>query len=122
MEHPTASQLHETYIRLHKQACLAMGLADTASQDSDSAISYNLGLTDRSMVLCPRISEGTKITSKSGTQIGPISLNGTVLGGTLLVKSEEEWDAMQDDGKALTKVLRVIGINPKASHEHDERL
>jgi len=97
-----------------------MGHINPNLKGGEAIISYNLGLTDRSMVLCPRTSEGTKVSSK-GNYIGPISLNGTVLGGTLLVKSEDEWDAMQYDSSKLAEVLRAIGI-PKASNEHDERL
>jgi ATP adenylyltransferase len=63
------------------------------------------------MVLCPRTSEGTKIKSVDGEFIGPISLNGTVLGGTLLVKSEVEWDALRNDESRLGDVLKSIGID-----------
>jgi ATP adenylyltransferase len=63
------------------------------------------------MVLCPRTSEGAKIKSDSGELIGPISLNGTVLGGTLLVKSEAEWDTLRNDESRLEEVLKSIGID-----------
>lgn len=114
---PSVAQLHSAYKSLYEQACLASG---TSSEIHQSTISYNLGLTDRSMVLCPRTSEGTKILSKSGAPVGPISLNGTILGGTLLVKSEEEWDSMREDSSKLSEVLHAIGL-PR-SLEREQRL
>jgi len=44
------------------------------------------------------------------TSIGPISLNGTVLAGTLLVKNEMEWNALKNDPPQLPRLLEVIGI------------
>lgn len=67
------------------------------------------------MVLCPRTSEGTKIRNNDGELIGPIYLNGTVLGGTLLVKSDAEWDALRSDDVKLHDVLSSIGIHPTNS-------
>lgn len=69
------------------------------------------------MVLCPRASEGTKIKSNNGGDIGPVSLNGTVLGGTLLVKSEAEWDALRNDQSKLMDILAAIGFPPNKEHE-----
>lgn len=114
---PSAAQLHSTYRKLYEQACRASG---TDSEILQSTISYNLGLTDRSMVLCPRTSEGTKILNKNGEPVGPISLNGTILGGTLLVKSQEEWDSMHEDASKLSEVLHAIGL--AKSLEREERL
>lgn len=77
-----------------------------------STISYNIGLTDRSMVLIPRRAEGSMISATAGerSSIGPIALNGTVLAGTLLVKNEIEWDALKHDPSQLSSLLEVIGI------------
>jgi ATP adenylyltransferase len=114
---PSAEQLHSTYKSLYEQACQLTG---SDSQSRQSSISYNLGLTNRSMVLCPRVSEGTKIHGSNGHLLGPISLNGTILGGTLLVKSEEEWNAMRSDASKLKEVLSAIGI--AKSQERDVRI
>lgn len=73
------------------------------------------------MVLCPRASEGTKIKGSNGEDVGPVALNGTVLGGTLLVKSEAEWDALRDDESKLKYVLSTIGFPPDKLG-NDERL
>ena len=73
---------------------------------------YNLALTDQAIVLCPRLSEGLEIKGSNGNLVGPVSLNGTMLGGTLLVKSEQEWDALRNDEKKLKKILQAIGVPP----------
>lgn len=78
----------------------------------EAPISYNLGLTDRVMVLCLRTCESIKIKSDTGDLVGPVSLNGTVLGGTLLVKNEAEWNALRSDESKLEKILSSIGIGP----------
>lgn len=111
---PSSVQLHEIYIRLYQQACHAVvgSGSPLSAENGESRISYNLGLTDRAMVVCPRVSEGIKIKSDKGELIGPVSLNGTVLGGTLLVKSEAEWNALRNDGTKLEEVLKSIGISP----------
>ena len=76
----------------------------------ESSISYNLGLTNKSMVLCPRTSEGLQIKNADGKIIGSVALNGTILAGTLLVKSDIEWDAVRKDEGLLVNVLETIGV------------
>jgi len=73
------------------------------------------------MALCPRLSEGLKIKNGKGDDIGPISLNGTTLGGTLLVKREAEWEALTNDESKLKSILHAIGV-PPSPVEHEERL
>jgi len=107
-----ARQLHEIYIDLHDRACAASGkLIALASGELNSPISYNLGLTSRAIVICPRTCEGTTIECNDGERVGPVSLNGTVLGGTILVKSEPEWDSLRSNDSKLIEVLSSIGIN-----------
>ncbi|KAM3070367.1 bifunctional AP-4-A phosphorylase/ADP sulfurylase [Clarireedia jacksonii] len=114
----SSSELHSTYLRLHQDACQVMKI-DTSNKDLlsggdyESPISYNLGLTDKSMVLCPRTSEGQSITHTNGDLLGPIALNGTLLAGTLLVKSQAEWDAVRNNKNILLDVLKAIGVPPK---------
>jgi ATP adenylyltransferase len=91
------------------------------SGKNESPISYNLGFTDQAMVICPRISEGQMVTNEDGDFVGPVALNGTLLAGTLLVKSNAEWDALRKDGSKLMDVLSAIGIPPMKSQQ-DGRL
>ncbi|PVH88922.1 Ap4A phosphorylase-like protein II [Cadophora sp. DSE1049] len=120
-ENASAEELHRIYADLYSRACQVVKRADAASSSTtassqESAISYNLGFTDRAIILCPRASEGLKIGGSSDNMIGPIALNGTVLGGTLLVKSEEEWDVLRNDESKLTDILQAIGIPPTMNH------
>lgn len=111
----TSSQLHNLYLAMHAKACQIATLNNSLSKTTrkeESPISYNLGLTNHVMVLCPRTSEGPKISSATGDMIGPIALNGTILGGTLLVKNEEEWHALRNDESKLMDVLSAIGTPP----------
>ena len=49
-----------------------------------------------------------------GTDVGVVQLNGTVLGGTLMVKYQEEWDILRARPEKLDAILEAIGI-PKSS-------
>ncbi len=82
---------------------------------------YNLALTDRAMVLCPRLSEGLEIRDNNDAILGSVSLNGTILGGTLLVKSEQEWDTLRNDEKKLNDILQSIGV-PAITNEKEGKL
>jgi sulfate adenylyltransferase (ADP) / ATP adenylyltransferase len=64
------------------------------------------------MVLIPRRAEGSMVSTGDDetVSIGPITLNGTVLAGTLLVKNEMEWNALKNDPSQLSRLLEVIGI------------
>lgn len=115
-------QLHEIYTLLYDQAVrrvrditLKDGKVMPVLEQNESAISYNLALTNRVMVLCPRQSEGIKVTSVDGDEVGPVALNGTLLGGTLLVKSEAEWNALRNDESKLLDILQAIGVSPNIS-------
>lgn len=131
----TAEQLHATYMTLYRQAVEAMrdhsslprrDEVDEEARGEDGAegaegepaqISYNMAMTRTAMVICPRRAEGATIVSSSGDLVGMLSLNGTVLAGTALVKSEAEWDAIRndDDGRALADLLGKIGLPPAGS-------
>ncbi len=127
-EDPSPETLHQIYNSLLEQACFLTKCTIEGPEDDEntgsgkkSPMSYNLALTDRAMVLCPRISEGLKINSGNGDLIGPISLNGTILGGTLLVKTEQEWDALVKNEETLKDILQVIGV-PSATNEEGGKL
>jgi ATP adenylyltransferase len=127
----TPSQLHKIYTSLYEKAFKSAQqfagspgssfyLLETI-RDNESRISYNMGLTDRVMVLCPRVSEGLEVTSNRDEIIGTVALNGTVLGGTLLVKNEAEWRALRSDEPKLMDILKAIGI-PSTKADYNERL
>lgn len=41
---------------------------------------------------------------------GVVSLNGTILAGTLMVKAEGEWDVLRAKPEVLGRLLRDVGI------------
>ncbi|PMD20322.1 HIT-like protein [Hyaloscypha hepaticicola] len=125
-EDPSPETLHQIYNSLLEQACSLTKRTikddgENTGSEKTSPISYNLALTDRAMVLCPRMSEGLQINSGNGDLIGPISLNGTILGGTLLVKTEQEWDALIKNEEKLKDILQAIGV-PSATNEKGGKL
>lgn len=85
-------------------------LSNAPSSPSTSKISYNLAMTDQAMVLCPRLAEGHEIMNDHGDVVGFAALNGTILGGTLLVKSEAEFQAVSNVKENLDLILKAIGM------------
>lgn len=120
----SAKTLHQTYLALYRRACRAVdeyaeskGFAvvaehahDIGITDGEAWISYNLALTDTRMVICPRMRDRVDLTDREGKKAGAISLNGTLLAGTALVKSEAEWNALKADATALEGILKRVGI------------
>ena len=119
----SSKTLHEIYTKLHKNACQLLHTASAghACTKSQPPMSYNLGLTDQVMVLCPRAAEGIKLRNTEREDIGFVALNGTVLGGTLLVKNEAEYVALRNDQSKLVEILSAIGFSP-TQLEHDQKL
>lgn len=110
--------LRAAYARLYRRACAAAGLGEEAGlgdleadDDVPARISYNLAMTRTSLVVCPRAAEGGAVRSGDGKEVGRLALNGTVLAGTALVKSEAEWDALRADPGQLWDILGKIGYN-----------
>ncbi|KKY34443.1 putative histidine triad-like protein [Diaporthe ampelina] len=111
--------LRSAYIRLYRRACAAAGLDEkglgdpAAGDDVPAEISYNLGMTRTSLVVCPRVAEGDVVRSRDGKEVGRLALNGTVLAGTALVKSEAEWDALRADPGQLWDILGKVGCGTR---------
>ncbi|KAK5659714.1 hypothetical protein OQA88_925 [Cercophora sp. LCS_1] len=97
----TGDELAKLYEGLYQEACGMVG--KEWNGEREAVISYNLAMTGHGMVVMPRVSEGAMV---DGVWLG---LNGTVLAGTALVKSEREWDVMRGDGK-VEEVLGRIGV------------
>lgn len=105
--------LYETYRSLHRKATELVAVTAGLLQDiadGESEISYNMAFVHEAMILCPRVKEGVRLKSKDAKEVGPIALNGTLLGGTLLVKTEADWDALCNDHELLQEVLAAIGV------------
>lgn len=111
-------ELRAVYLRLYKKACAAAEAGDGPSEKElvsrpggvETVISYNMAMTRNAMVLCPRKAEGSPVVDKNGQEVGKVALNGTVLAGTALVKSQSEWDALRADPDQLWSILGKIGV------------
>ena len=113
----TGQELYSVYLRLYREACRAvaeqLGRANyegEAPAEGEARISYNMAMTKDTLVICPRTAEGVHILSQQGDVLGTLSLNGTVLAGTALVKNELEWEALSKDPEGLSRVLGGIGL------------
>ena len=118
----SAEQLHTIYLGLYRTACAAakgtfayvvegeVSQADEESGRVPARISYNLALTRTTMAILPRTQEGSSVSTGGETPDGFVSLNGTVLAGTALVKNEAEWDALRHDPSHLLRVVGKIGV------------
>jgi ATP adenylyltransferase len=116
---PTGEQLVSIYNELYGLAkdavdgLIAKNPSEFAlhpTEGGDSPISYNLAMTTEGMVVLPRRSEGTMLQHPDGSEIGFVALNGTTLGGTMLVKNQEEWDVLRSQRGKLDSILNAIGI------------
>jgi ATP adenylyltransferase len=66
------------------------------------------------MMIVPRRAETGTVpvdAEKMGDIVDPgvVSLNGTILAGTLMVKAEAEWDVLRARPEILRGVLREVG-------------
>lgn len=80
------------------------------TERGDLPISYNLAMTTAGMAIMPRRAEGAMLRHEDGSEIGFVALNGTTLGGTMMVKRQEEWDALRERPEMLDGILGAIGI------------
>ncbi|KAJ4401316.1 hypothetical protein N0V85_005548 [Neurospora sp. IMI 360204] len=93
----------------------AAGEVDEIQTGGEATISYNLAMTRDVMVIIPRLAEGAAIVEKnleSGEEevVGKLALNGTVLAGTALVKSQREWDVLRRNPSRVGELLGCIGV------------
>lgn len=130
-------QLVQTYLALYykavdavkeyrqQQSVTKVEIPGTSTGTS-SEISYNLAMTTNKMAICPRWDEGLEMKAasngndwKEGDTIGKVELNGTILAGTLMVKTAMEWNYLRrnEEGKPLEQLLSAIGIPGSHSGE-----
>lgn len=151
--------LRRSYPELERRSEDSLHSHDGSNQ---TTISYNLAMTTRRMIICPRRSETamifdstvplrknsglvdsqeassaccrttpdtidnpakdttTRITRpKMVSQLGPIALNGTILAGTLMVKTEEEWNVLKGPHgpRLLEDILEQVGLPVRGEEE-----
>ncbi|OJI97832.1 hypothetical protein ASPVEDRAFT_880212 [Aspergillus versicolor CBS 583.65] len=112
----SAESLHEIYLSLYKAAAVAAGVPrnEVRSSTGPAAVSYNLAMTESTMMICPRKSVSAVVevddaVRKDIHEAGVVELNGTLLGGTMMVKAEAEWSELRRGSDGLMKVLSSIG-------------
>lgn len=111
------SALHSKYILLLKAALSAAKYPGQAfneevsiEDNGNAALSYNLAMTTERMAICPRSKEGAAIRGASPDSF--VAINGTILGGTLMVKDEAEWSILRQDSSVLEGLLASLGYPP----------
>jgi len=121
---PSPEDLLSTYTMLYEAAerevhkYVEQNSNDLTLHDTtngSNAISYNLALTNEVMIICPRRQEGLMLKKADGTDLDFVALNGTLLGGTLMVKNEECFELLKQDSSRLEEVLRAIGLPSSSS-------
>lgn len=128
---PSADDLYQRYRYLYEnavKACRAYAEQHPDdkvmfnSDDKNSAlISYNLAMTTSSIAILPRRREGALLRTfedSAGKFVGPIALNGTILAGTLMVKTEEEYYELRRNESSLYDLLQAIGIPTECNHSN----
>lgn len=115
----TPEQLHELYVKMYMLSESAVreyihrhpnATQLHATADGALPISYNLAMTTDSLLVCPRLSGGKAIRREDGMELDTVELNGTMLGGTLMVKNEEVYRILKGGGGLLDGVLEAVGL------------
>lgn len=117
---PSANALHEIYLSLYRAAGNAIQAGHVANSVQEqtrgpSAISYNLAMTESIMMICPRRSEHARLPIADNklpdvADAASVSLNGTILAGTLMVKVEAEWKELCENSESLNSLLVTVGF------------
>ncbi|KAL4923455.1 putative bis(5'-nucleosyl)-tetraphosphatase [Aspergillus undulatus] len=112
----SADRLHDIYLSLYKAAAVAAGVPRNQMRSSSgpAAFSYNLAMTESTMMICPRkrVSAVVSVDDAARRDVpeaGVVELNGTLLAGTMMVKAEAEWNELRRHSDGLMKVLASIG-------------
>ena len=98
---------------LYQEAEAAVTGEPAISNQNRANISYNLAMTTTTMAICPRTSESGRLadaTSNEDESSGVVALNGTILAGTLMVKTKSEWDGLRQNPEQLCDLLRSVGV------------
>ncbi|KAF3391476.1 Diadenosine 5',5'''-P1,P4-tetraphosphate phosphorylase 2 [Penicillium rolfsii] len=114
--------LHAIYTALYRTAVAAVQGRDSRDgvqsipTHGPSAISYNLAMTLQTMMIAPRVAESARVPVDAAVEgdivdHGIVSLNGTILAGTLMVKAQGEWDVLRAKPEALGRLLKDVGVS-----------
>jgi sulfate adenylyltransferase (ADP) / ATP adenylyltransferase len=96
-----AAELSNRFLLLQMRCGAATGGANT--------FSYNFAMTSTKMVMCLRGRGDVPLCDENGKDLGMLSINGTILAGTLMTKSQEAYDLLRSSTGAFEEVLAAIG-------------
>ncbi|KAK2810181.1 hypothetical protein FQN50_003151 [Emmonsiellopsis sp. PD_5] len=126
---PSGEELHRAYLNLYGVAVRAVerfmgGRVGDGGGERQAKISYNLAMTTERMLIWPRRREAAEIPIEPGAKrefvdAGLVSLNGTVLAGTLMVKTLREWEVLRARPGLLGGVLGAVGAPVDLEMERD---
>ncbi|RSM17790.1 hypothetical protein CDV31_003397 [Fusarium ambrosium] len=113
-----SDQLHRTYLDMYQKGCMVEATVTLHPKheiepplEGPSRISYNLAMTKDTMVLLPRLSDKIHLEDAEEKPLGvKLSVNGTILAGTVLVKEEHDYRVIQKFPRALKRGLERIGV------------
>lgn len=102
-------------VKAYNVRCPDQAVETVDGSSGQAEISYNLAMTTSLMAICPRRGEdaGLEIHQQEDGKVerlGPISINGTILAATLMVKSEMEWEVLSGDHSKIRGILETIGF------------
>lgn len=105
--------IHDKYLLLMKAALASISEgvdnpdldAISLGTDKRTTLSYNLSITTDRMAILPRKAEAATIPSTSD---GHIFVNGTILAGTIMVRSEDDWDRLRDEPELMQQIFQEI--------------
>ena len=107
------ADLIEKYWMLYQKAEAARTGKIEVSIPKRATFSYNLAMTTTTMAICPRRSESARladVTPNEDQRPGVVAVNGTILAGTLMVKTKSEWDRLRQNPEQLRELLRSVGV------------
>ena len=110
---PDPADLMEKYWMLYEKAEAALTGRSAVITQKRASISYNFAMTTTTMAIWPRTSESGRLadaTSDEDQSSGVVALNGTILAGTLMVKTKSEWDRLRQNPEQLRDLLRSVGV------------
>ena len=114
-DNTSGHSLHKSYRQLLSAAVKAVAFHDHGgnsdednqiAENGKTVISYNLAMTVDKMAICPRRAEGTSLPQAFSESF--VSINGTILGGTMMVKDDREYELLQNDKTILDEILTAV--------------
>ena len=109
-ESPSSSDLYAIYSEVRESSYKAWtedcSDIDQSPREPEN-FSYNMAMTTSALVVCPRTRDSCSLGS-----VGDVTLNGTMLAGTFMVKDEKLWDFIKKKPQVPMNVMRTVGILP----------